>query len=206
MARIALVSRDNPPDFAASRFGAVAEALRQVGLEPVLCFYDEAREAAFAQELAACAAALVWVNPVQDGRFRDRLNAILRRAAAKGVLVSAHPDVIDRLGVKAVLATTWELGWNGDAWFYETGADLAERFPARLASGPRVLKQNRGHSGIGVWRVEAIGPGQVRIIEARDRATARERPLRDFLADRRAELDREEGSSTRRSSPGWETA
>jgi hypothetical protein len=34
---------------------------------------------------------------------------------------------------------------------------LRSELPARLARGPRVLKQHRGHSGIGVWRVERLG-------------------------------------------------
>jgi hypothetical protein len=33
---------------------------------------------------------------------------------------------------------------------------LAVELPARLQAGARVLKQHRGHSGIGVWRVEAL--------------------------------------------------
>lgn len=184
MPRIAIVSRD------VSRFDAVAGALRREGLEPTPCLYDEAREAEVERELGACAAALVWVNPVQDRRTRARLDGLLRRAAARGLMVSAHPDVIDRMGVKAVLAATWELGWSGDAWFYATAADLTERFPARLAGGPRVLKQNRGNGGIGVWRVEAIGDGRVRVLEARDRTRAQVRPLAGFLAGRRAEIDR----------------
>lgn len=189
MPKVAIISRDNPLDLDAGRFRAVAAGLREAGLEPIACAYDEAREAEFERELGDCDAALVWVNPVQDGRFRHGLDRVLRRAAAEGVLVSAHPDVIDRMGVKAVLANTAELGWSGDARFYATVAELIEGLPARLATGPRVLKQNRGHSGIGVWRVELLGPGRVRVIEARDRTRAAERRLTDFLADRADEFE-----------------
>ncbi len=190
MTRIALVSRDSTSDFASSRFRAVAEALEARSLEPVLCRYDEAQEEEAERVLEGCAAALVWVNPVQDGRFRDGLDALLRRAAAKGVLVSAHPDVIDRMGVKAVLATTRALGWSGDAWFYSSAEALRRGLPVRLAGGPRVLKQNRGQSGLGVWRVEALGGGKVRVVSATDRSRARDRPLDDFLAERCLEIDR----------------
>src|SRR5262249_33508060 len=40
-------------------------------------------------------------------------------------------------------------------------------FPARLtAAGPRVLKQNRGNAGQGVWKVEHIDAATVRVLEA----------------------------------------
>lgn len=190
MTRIAIVSRDTTPDFGSSRFRAVAEALAARGLEPVLCCYDEAREAESERVLGDCAAALVWVNPEHEGRFRAGLDALLRRIAGKGVLVSAHPDVIDRMGVKAVLADTREIGWSGDAWFYPTAETLRRELPARLAGGPRVLKQNRGQSGLGVWRVEPLGAGRVRVVAATDRSRAREGALDDFLAERCREIDR----------------
>jgi hypothetical protein len=37
---------------------------------------------------------LVWVNPIHEGRNRALLDALLREVAARGVWVSAHPDVI----------------------------------------------------------------------------------------------------------------
>ncbi len=187
--RIAILSRDSVADFETSRFRTVAEALRAERFEPVICGYDEAREDEVEQALRGCAAVLVWVNPVHEGRFRRDLDAILRRLAVEGVLVSAHPDVIDRLGVKAVLAATRDLGWSGDAWFYPTAEALRAGLPGRVAIGPRVLKQNRGHSGIGVWRLEAIGDGRVRVVAATDRTQVHQCELSDFLADRCAEID-----------------
>ncbi len=187
--RVAILSRDPTTDLEQGRFRAVAAALRAESFEPVACPYDELREAETERTLADCAAALVWVNPVHEGRFRRDLDALLRRAAGGGVLVSAHPDVIDRLGVKAVLARTREVGWSGDAWFYATPYDLRDQFARRLAAGARVLKQNRGHSGIGVWRVEGLGQGRVRVVAATDRQAAREYDLDDFLAERVAEFE-----------------
>jgi hypothetical protein len=104
---------------------------------------------------------------VQEGLRRGALDALLRDVAARGVLVSGHPDVIDRLGVKAVLWRTRELGWGSDVHFHEDAAGFAQAFPARLADGPRVLKPNRGNGGQGVWKVEAAGEGLVRV-EAAD--------------------------------------
>lgn len=190
MATVLIVSRDDPPDLWTGRFRAVAEALCVAGLQPLGCVYDEAREDALAIELRRADAALVWVNPLQDGRGRTGLDRLLRDAAGQGVAIGAHPDVIDRLGVKAVLATTRALGWSGDAWFYPDANALCVGLPARLGGGARVLKQNRGQSGLGVWRVELQAGDTVRVIEARDRSRAEIRPLAAFLAERCAEIDR----------------
>jgi len=57
--------------------------------------------------------------------------------------------------VKEVLYRTKHLGWGTDTHLYRTAAEFDEAFPSRLESGgPRVLKQNRGNGGQGVWKVE----------------------------------------------------
>ena len=96
-----------------------------------------------------------------DAEFSDLfsdesvLDAMLRDVAAKGVWVSAHPDVILKMGAKEVLYRTRHLGWGTDTHLYRAAATLHEEFPRQLQlAGPRVLKQNRGNGGEGVWKVE----------------------------------------------------
>jgi hypothetical protein len=123
---------------------------------------DQVRE-----QLLRCDGALVWVNPIQDGLDRTVLNEILRDVASKGVWVSANPDVIATMGTKEVLYRTRELGWGMDTDLYANADEFRARFPTRLASGkPRVLKQDRGNGGNGVWKIElasadgsSAGPG-----------------------------------------------
>ena len=119
---------------------------------------------------------LVWVNPIQDGRDRSVLDAILREAAAAGVFVSGHPDVIAKLGTKEVLHTTRDIGWGCDTRLYRSAGEMRQELPARLSGGARVLKQLRGHSGIGVWKVELDGKSEtvVRVRHAQ-RGSAEER-------------------------------
>ena len=51
------------------------------------------------------------------------------------------------------------MGWGCDTHRYESLADMRCELPARLArSDARVLKQYRGHSGDGIWRVELASP------------------------------------------------
>jgi hypothetical protein len=171
------------------RFPALFLALVRAGLAPEPCIYDEAFEAEARAQLLACDAALVWVNPLQGGlRRRDGLDALLRDVGAAGVQVSAHPDVIAKLGVKAVLARTAAIGWSGDARFYADPEALAAGLPQTLAGGPRVLKQNRGNDGVGVWKLEDLGEGRVRVTEAASGSAPATVSLASFLGARIAAL------------------
>jgi hypothetical protein len=81
---------------------------------------------------------------------------MLRAVAASGVLVSAHPDAILKLGTKDVLVETRDLPFGSDVHRIDSLDQLRTQLPTRLRAGARVLKQHRGHSGIGVWRVELV--------------------------------------------------
>jgi hypothetical protein len=195
--RIALIWRGDAKARGANetgRFASLFAALTTAGFAPESCVYDEAFEDEARAQLAGCRGALVWVNPVQDGVRRTRLDRLLREVAAGGVRVSGHPDVIDRLGVKAVLWATRELGWSGDAHLCETTASLKTEFLARVIDGPRVLKPNRGNGGAGVWKVSRASGGLLRVQAAADEARSElTLPAGAFLEARLAELTEAEG-------------
>jgi hypothetical protein len=118
-------------------------------------FCDEVR-----QQLMQVDAVLVWMNPIQDGRDRSILDPILRDVASKGIYVSTHPDVILKMGTKEVVYRTRDIGWGCDTHLYRSAKELRRELPKRLADGKaRVLKQNRGNGGLGVWRVELLECG-----------------------------------------------
>jgi hypothetical protein len=131
---------------------AALSALK-IAAEPVVFgddLLDEVRD-----QILQLDGVLVWVDPIMGNEDRSRLDALLRDVSSAGVWVSAHPDVILKMGTKEVLFRTRDLGWGGDTCLYETVAQFRREFPARLASsGTRVVKQNRGNGGIGVWKVE----------------------------------------------------
>ena len=172
-----------------SRFAAVFAALDRHGLAGEPAVWVEGQTDAFRAQLLATNAALVWVNPVAEdtGDVRAALDAVLRDMGAAGVLVSGHPDVIDRIGTKEVLVRTREMGWGTDAHLYASHAALAAEFPGRVAEGPWVLKRSRGNGGIGVWKVERAAGPDVLVQEARDR-TLRTVTLDAFLAERAADF------------------
>jgi len=158
-------------DPAASRFAALFEALAAAGVkaEPAVYHDDFADEVA--AQLRRVQAVLVWCNPTEDGRRRDRLDALLREVAQAGVLVSAHPEAILRLGTKDVLFETRYLPFGSDVHRIDSLAQLESELPQRLRQGARVLKQYRGHSGIGVWRVEASANGGLTVQHAQRGST-----------------------------------
>jgi hypothetical protein len=175
------------------RLKAIFAALIRTGLRPEPAPYDESHADAFIRRLHQVDAVLVWVNPIDAGRSRKALDEILRDLAAAGVFVSAHPDVTARMGVKAVLHRTRTLGWGTDSRYYETFSVFEAEFPRTLAEGPRVLKLNRGNGGIGVWKVERVGDGMVRVQEAGGDAAIRVLPLNEFVAQQRGAFSANDG-------------
>ena len=130
-----------------------AFAARGIAAEPAVYhddFWPEVRD-----QLLQVDAVLVWVNPIEGGRDRSVLDAMLRELADSGVFVSTHPDVILKLGTKEVLYATRDLGWGCDTHLYRTMQQMRQELPTRLAAGgARVLKQYRGNGGNGVWKIQ----------------------------------------------------
>lgn len=147
-------------DPAESRFAPLFAAFAEAGVraEPAVWHDDFADEVA--AQLRRVDAVLVWCNPIEDGRRRDRLDALLGEVARGGVFVSTHPDTILRLGTKDVLFDTRDLPFGSDVRRIDSLDQLSAELPTRLDAGPRVLKQYRGHSGIGVWRVQWDDPAR----------------------------------------------
>src|SRR5258705_3067536 len=140
-----------------NRFYRVFEELAAIGVQPEPAVFDEEFVEEVRDQLLTVNGGLVWVDPLHKGKTRVVLDPLLRDVAARGPWVSAHPDVILRMGVKEVLHRTKQLGWGTDTRLYRTVNEFRALFPTQLRSGgPRVLKQNRGNAGQGVWKVEWI--------------------------------------------------
>jgi hypothetical protein len=158
-----------------SRFKAIFAALADLGVDAQPVVYDDDLIDAVREELARVDGVLVWVNPIHEGRGRASLDALLREVAKRGTWVSAHPDVIFKMGTKEVLHRTRAMSWGCDTALYRTPEGMRTELPSRLAAGPRVIKRNRGNGGQGVWKVELLpGPRDrpiVRILEATKEAS-----------------------------------
>ncbi len=139
-----------------SRFKTVFAALAEVGVAATPVVYEDDVLDSVRAKLATFDGVLVWVNPIHDGRNRANLDAMLRDVAANGTWVSAHPDVILKMGTKEVLYSTRTMSWGCDTVIYRTAEAMRIELAAQLAKGPRVIKHNRGNGGQGVWKVETL--------------------------------------------------
>jgi hypothetical protein len=191
--KIAIVWRGDRETRAAAtsqnnRYHRIFTELDTLGIEAEPAVYDEDIEGEVRAQLTKVDGVLVWVNPLENGRSREKLDALLRDVATTGPWISAHPDVILKMGVKEILHRTRHLGWGTDTRLYRTAAEFRDLFPPQLrASGPRVLKQNRGNAGQGVWKVEWIEqPGGaapvVAVLEARRGSIPKTLTLNSFMA------------------------
>jgi hypothetical protein len=174
-----------PRDYRLSR---VFDAMTGLGIEAEPALYADDVAEQVREQLLRCDGVLVWVDPLSEGRDRVALDAMLREVASKGVWVSTHPDVILKMGVKEVLYRTRHLGWGTDIHLYRDVRAFREEFPNRLReAGPRVLKQNRGNGGEGVWKIElASETGRdgaiVRVLHALRGSVPRNMRLGDFMS------------------------
>src|SRR5262249_60807385 len=94
---------------------------------------------------------------------------------------------IMKRGTKEVLYRTRNMAWGTDTRLYTTLEQFRRELPQCLAEcKPRVLKQNRGNGGIGVWKVGAIDPrapvARVRVRHALRGGQESEESLEEFVA------------------------
>jgi hypothetical protein len=193
--RIAIVyPGDYPTRLAAThdnnRFAPLFHTLTELGAQPEPAVYHPDFADEVYQQLLQVDGVLVWINPIQDGHDRSKLDVLLRKVAQAGIFVSTHPDIILKMGTKEVLYQTRHMGWGSDIHLYHTLDEMRQALPTRLARGEaRVLKQNRGHSGYGVWKIEAAEASPVANEQMPVRVRHAERgsldeiiPLETFLA------------------------
>jgi hypothetical protein len=182
----AMARRDATPQN--NRLHRIFEELAAAGIEAKPAVFDETFVDDVRAQLMNADGVLVWVDPLHDGKNRAVLDALLRDVAASGPWVSAHPDTILKMGTKEVLYLTKHLGWGTDTHLYRTAAEFNAAFPDRLRSaGPRVVKQNRGNGGQGVWKVEVVGAASgsdmpVRVLQASRGSTPKDTTLAAFMA------------------------
>ena len=170
-----------------NRYCRIFEELIALGIDAQPAVYADDYAHEVRAQLLACDGVLVWVDPIHEGRTREVLDPMLRDVAARGPWVSAHPDVILKMGVKEVLHRTRHLGWGTDTHLYRTADDFRAGLPERLGLGPRVIKQNRGNGGQGVWKVEAAGglrgaASLVTVLHARRGSVPETLRLNEFFA------------------------
>ena len=169
------------------RLAPVFDALSNRGIVAEPAVYRDDVQAVVREQLLRLDGVLVWADPIGGGEDRSKLDVMLREVSSRGVWVSAHPDTILKMGTKEVLFRTKHLSWGTDTHLYATFSEFETQFASRLAAGqPRVLKQNRGNGGIGVWKVTPLvgDAAAVRIQHAAPRDDVTEEVSLEAFMDR----------------------
>jgi len=135
-----------------------------------ILYHDSVSEK-LAQELLKYDAILVWVNPIEQGGDRKSLDALLKELSKQGCFVSAHPDIILKIGTKEILYNVRQTEFGGDVKLYRSFEDFKEKFlEKKELTGTRILKQYRGNGGNGVFKIDTspINKNKIRVTHAQN--------------------------------------
>lgn len=170
----------------------IIDSLKKRGWTAEIIFYsDENRGAIYKYTLENADAYISRVNPGnlsnEAGYFQ-----FLRELVKNGVKGLPHPDAMIAYGAKnSVEKLKGSPLVPDDVYTYYDFDSLKENFPKSLKNGVRVLKQNRGSTGEGIWRVEVLESkkykdkhipmdAKLKLTEAKDNHTE-EKTLQEFL-------------------------
>jgi len=145
-------------------FKGLADELVVVGFNVESVLYHPSNAKKVQTYLEQFDGVMSWVEPKDRvARGEDNLNfdEVLLNLSQKGVFVSTHPEVIFKIGTKEVLYSTREMDWGGDVELYPDYENFRMRFLSSLEnSSVRILKQHRGSSGSGIFKVRFVNDEQ----------------------------------------------
>ena len=169
----------------------IIDSLKKRGWTTEIIFYqDEDRGEIYRYTHDKADAYISRVNPgnlvSEVGYFQ-----MLRELVANGIEGLPHPDAMLAYGAKnSIERLKGTEIVPEDVFTYYDFDSLKENFPKSLSNGVRVLKQNRGSTGEGIWRVEVIDENvgkskipltaKLKLTEAKDNHTE-EKTLQEFL-------------------------
>merc|ERR1719428_1497212 len=135
----------------------IANSVIKAGGACDLILYDAENHAAFVETTAKYDALIVRINPGQlsqgtpDGT-QARFDELMNKYITEGKLVWSSPKIQTQMGAKDALVNIGKLNCGlEDTFAYYTEAELEEGFKKCCAFQPRVIKQNRGSAGEGIW-------------------------------------------------------
>ena len=135
----------------------IIDSLTTRGWTSEIIFYaDEDRGEIYRYVLEKAGAYISRVNP---GNLQDETGyfQMLRELVNHGIQGLPHPDAMVKYGAKnAVEKLKGTDLVPKDVYTYYDFEKFKTSFPKTLAKNVRVLKQNRGSTGEGIWRVEVL--------------------------------------------------
>ena len=148
---------DKGPDGHRKDTMPMVDALKQRKQQAEVIFFDiEKRDEIFAYVKENAIAYVSRINPGNLAHEAEYFE-MLRALCAEGIIGMPHPDAMIGYGAKDALVKLRHTSLvPEDTYAYYTIEEFKEIFPKSLAKGERVLKQNRGSTGEGIWRVQLV--------------------------------------------------
>lgn len=148
---------DKGPDGYRADTMPMVKSLEARGWTAEVIFYsDEKKDEIFEQVVKSADAYVSRINP---GNLKSEAMyfQMLRDLCENGVKGMPHPDAMIGYGAKDALVKLRETPLvPEDTYAYYDIESFKENFPKALVNGERVLKQNRGSTGEGIWRVQLV--------------------------------------------------
>lgn len=135
-----------------------ANGMISAGMSCQLVHYLHQEHDKFFELMGQFDAIIVRCNPGQikeDGGDQQKFDDAMRALRKKGIQVWPSPDVMEKMGAKDALTkvATMNIGLP-DTLSYYTEDAFKEGFKKCMAFQPRVVKQNRGSAGEGIWIIK----------------------------------------------------
>lgn len=152
------VCKDKGPDGFRKETMPIVNSIKSLGWNAeVIKFENEKADLIFEDVVARFGSYISRINP---GSLPDNevvFFQTLRRLSSAGLVGMVHPDSMENFGSKAALVKLNKTGLvPEDTYAYFDIDSMRERLPISLSLNERVLKQNRGSIGSGIWRVQVV--------------------------------------------------
>lgn len=135
----------------------IVKSLEKRGWTAEVIFYTHEKKDEILQHVSETADA--YLSRINPGNLTNEANYfdMLRKLYVNGVKGMPHPDVMIRFGAKDALVKLRDTDLvPEDTFAYYDIDTFKNSFPKTLLHGERVLKQNRGSTGEGIWRVQLV--------------------------------------------------
>jgi hypothetical protein len=149
---------DKGPDGHRKDTMPIIDALKAKGWNAAVIYYsDDRKDELFEYVKNNSIGYVSRINPGNLANGEKMYHDMLRALCAEGLIGFPHPDAMINFGAKDALVKLRNTDLvPEDTYAYYTIEQFRDTFPASISHGVRVLKQNRGSTGEGIWRVELI--------------------------------------------------
>merc|ERR1739844_685119 len=138
----------------------IANGLKHAGIAVQIIFYNVDEHDKFFEVVDQFDAIVMRINPGQitaNGGDQQKFDADMTEVASK-IPVWPTPLNMELMGAKDALTKIKEMDFGlPDTLGYYSPEDMKTGFPKAIAFQKRVVKQNRGSSGEGIWIIDLKG-------------------------------------------------